>query len=103
MVSVWSEFQQREERAAALAAWIRRGWFNQQVRRGGVGLSKKIIFTGREKWEQFYAGTRDETSSGITWRPNPHLLLDLQESYNCWELLFEFANVSYQRVNLVFS
>ena len=45
-------------------------------------LSKRIIFTGREKWGKFYSGTRNETSGGITWRPNPHLLVDLSESYN---------------------
>ena len=45
-------------------------------------LSKKLIFTGREKWGKFYTGTRYETSGGATWRPNPHLLIDLQESYN---------------------
>jgi hypothetical protein len=45
-------------------------------------LSKKIIFTGREKWGKFYTGTRNETSGGITWRPNPHFLLDFSESYN---------------------
>jgi hypothetical protein len=36
-------------------------------------LSKKVIFTGREKWGKFYSGTRDETSGGTTWRPNPYL------------------------------
>ena len=45
-------------------------------------LSKPVIFTVREKWGKFYTGTRYETSGGITWRPSPHLLLDLQESYN---------------------
>jgi hypothetical protein len=45
-------------------------------------LSKPVVFTFREKWGKFYSGTRYETSGGITWRPNPHLLLDLQESYN---------------------
>lgn len=45
-------------------------------------LSKPVIFTFQEKWGKFYTGTRYETSGGITWRPNPHLLLDLQESYN---------------------
>ena len=45
-------------------------------------LSKRIVFTGREKWGDFYSGTRYETSGGITWRPNPHVLIDLAESYN---------------------
>ncbi|HSQ20725.1 MAG TPA: DUF5916 domain-containing protein, partial [Blastocatellia bacterium] len=45
-------------------------------------LSKRIVFTGREKWGKFYSGTRYETSGGITWRPNSHLLVDLLESYN---------------------
>jgi hypothetical protein len=45
-------------------------------------LSKRIVFTGREKWGDFYSGKRYETSGGVTWRPNAHLLLDLSESYN---------------------
>jgi hypothetical protein len=45
-------------------------------------LSKRIVFTGREKWGGFYWGTRYETSGGISWRPNSHLLVDLSESYN---------------------
>jgi len=45
-------------------------------------LSKRIVFRVREKWGDFYSGTRYETSGGITWRPNSHLLVDLSESYN---------------------
>lgn len=45
-------------------------------------LSKPIVFTVRQRWGAFYSGRRYETSGGITWRPNPHLLLDLSESYN---------------------
>ena len=45
-------------------------------------LSKRIVFNMREKWGDFYSGRRYETSGGITWRPNSHLLLDLSESYN---------------------
>ena len=45
-------------------------------------LSKRIVFHGREKWGDFYSGKRYETSGGITWRPNSHLLVDLSESYN---------------------
>ena len=45
-------------------------------------LSKRIVFNAREKWGHFYSGNRYETSGGMTWRPNPHLLLDLSESYN---------------------
>src|SRR6266851_801152 len=45
-------------------------------------LSKRIIFHGREKWGDFYSGKRYETSGGVTWRPNSHLLVDLSESYN---------------------
>ena len=45
-------------------------------------LSKPIVFNVREKWGDFYSGKRYETSGGITWRPNTHLLVDLSESYN---------------------
>jgi len=45
-------------------------------------LSKRIVFHGREKWGDFYSGKRYETSGGVTWRPNSHLLVDLAESYN---------------------
>jgi Domain of unknown function (DUF5916)/Carbohydrate family 9 binding domain-like len=44
--------------------------------------SKPIVFNVREKWGDFYSGQRYETSGGITWRPNPHVLVDLIESYN---------------------
>ena len=45
-------------------------------------LSKRIVFNAREKWGDFYSGKRYETSGGITWRPNSHLLVQLSESYN---------------------
>ena len=45
-------------------------------------LSKPIVFTMREKWGDFYSGKRYETTAGITWRPNAHLLVDLSESHN---------------------
>ncbi len=45
-------------------------------------LSKPVVFTVREKWGNFYSGKRYETSGGVTWRPNSHLLVDLAESYN---------------------
>jgi hypothetical protein len=45
-------------------------------------LSKRIVFNVREQWGDFYSGKRYETSGGITWRPNPHVLIDLSESYN---------------------
>src|SRR5213593_4818354 len=45
-------------------------------------LSKRIVFTGREKWGRFYSGTRYETSGGISWWPNSHLRVVLSESYN---------------------
>jgi len=45
-------------------------------------LSKRVVFAGREKWGGFYSGNRYETSGGVTWRPNSHLLVDLSESFN---------------------
>jgi hypothetical protein len=45
-------------------------------------LSKRIVFNVREQWGDFYSGKRYETSGGVTWRPNAHLLLDVSESYN---------------------
>jgi uncharacterized protein DUF5916/cellulose/xylan binding protein with CBM9 domain len=45
-------------------------------------LSKRIVFRVREKWGDFYSGRRYETTGGIAWRPNSHLLVDLSESYN---------------------
>lgn len=45
-------------------------------------LSKRIVFNVHEQWGDFYSGKRYETSGGVTWRPNAHLLLDLSESYN---------------------
>jgi len=31
---------------------------------------------------RFLFGQRYETSGGMTWRPNSHVLVDLSESYN---------------------
>ncbi len=44
--------------------------------------SKRLILTGRYKWGDFYSGKRNEISSGITFRPNPHLLFDFSNSFN---------------------
>lgn len=44
--------------------------------------SKRLVFTAREKWGDFYSGSLYETSAGITWRPNEHFLLDINDSYN---------------------
>ena len=44
--------------------------------------SKEIVFNGRYKWGDFYSGKRDEISSGITYRPNAHLLFDFSDSFN---------------------
>jgi hypothetical protein len=44
--------------------------------------SKKFIFSGRYKWGKFYSGTRDEYNTGITYRPNKHLLVDLTDALN---------------------
>jgi hypothetical protein len=44
--------------------------------------SRKIVFRASEKWGDFYSGTRYETQGGLTLRPNPHLLVDLIDTYN---------------------
>ncbi|MBX3295860.1 MAG: carbohydrate binding family 9 domain-containing protein [Acidobacteria bacterium] len=44
--------------------------------------SRKIVFTGRYKWGDFYSGKRDEYSVGIAYRPNKHLLFDFSDNYN---------------------
>ncbi|MBA4184803.1 MAG: carbohydrate binding family 9 domain-containing protein [Acidobacteria bacterium] len=44
--------------------------------------SKKIGFTTRYKWGEFYTGKRDEFSAGISYRPNEHFLFDFSDSYN---------------------
>lgn len=44
--------------------------------------SKRIGFSFSERWGDFYSGSRTETSAGITLRPNEHLLLDLNDTYN---------------------
>ena len=56
--------------------------FNRPILSFTSDLSKPVVFNVREKWGDFYSGKRYETSGGITWRPNAHLLLDLSESYN---------------------
>ena len=44
--------------------------------------SRRIVFIASEKWGDFYSGTRSETQAGLTIRPNPHLLIDLTNTYN---------------------
>ncbi len=56
--------------------------FNRPIVEFTSDLSKKVIFTAREKWGKFYTGTRYETSGGIQLRPNAHLFFDFGESYN---------------------
>ena len=56
--------------------------FNRPILEFTSDLSKRVIFTAREKWGKFYTGTRYETSGGIQWRPNAHLFFDFGESYN---------------------
>ena len=44
--------------------------------------SKPLVLTGRYKWGDFYSGKRDEITAGATFRPNPHLLFDISDSFN---------------------
>jgi hypothetical protein len=56
--------------------------FNRPIVSFTSDQSKRIVFEAREKWGDFYSGRRYETSAGITWRPNEHILLNLVDSYN---------------------
>ena len=56
--------------------------FNRPILEFTSDLSKKVIFTAREKWGKFYTGTLYETSGGIQLRPNAHLFFDFGESYD---------------------
>lgn len=67
--------------------------------------SKRIVFTGRYKWGDFYSGKLDELSAGITYRPNAHLLFDFSHAYNNARLRqgdFE-TNLFAGRINYNFS
>jgi hypothetical protein len=44
--------------------------------------SKRVVFNVSEKWGDFYSGKRYETSAGITFRPNEHLLFEVSDSFN---------------------
>ena len=44
--------------------------------------SRTLGFKVRYKWGDFYTGTRDEVSGGLTYRPSAHLLFDFSDSYN---------------------
>src|SRR5262249_9128831 len=44
--------------------------------------SRRVVLTAGEKWGDFYSGTRSETQAGLRLRPNPHLLIDLTDTYN---------------------
>jgi hypothetical protein len=56
--------------------------FNRRIVEFSSDSSKQLILTGRYKWGDFYSGNRDEISGGIIFRPNPHLLFDLSNSFN---------------------
>ena len=56
--------------------------FNRPILEFTSDLSKRVIFTAREKWGKFYTGTLYETSGGIQLRPNAHLFFDFGESYD---------------------
>ncbi len=68
--------------------------FNRPILEFTSDLSKRVIFTAREKWGKFYTGTRYETSGGIQWRPNAHLFFDFGESYNKVHLREGYFNTS---------
>jgi hypothetical protein len=67
--------------------------------------SKRIVFTGRYIWGDFYNGKREEISGGITFRPNPHLLFDFSDSFNKVKLVQGnfTTNLLVGRVNYNFS
>ncbi len=67
--------------------------------------SKRIVLTGRYKWGDFYSGTLRETSAGITFRPNEHLLVELSNSFNRVKLREGnfTTNLVFGRVNYNFS
>jgi hypothetical protein len=44
--------------------------------------SKRLGFSARAKWGDFYSGDRFETSGSIVARPNEHFNMELNESYN---------------------
>lgn len=44
--------------------------------------SKRLVLSGRYKWGNFYSGKRDEITAGATFRPNAHLLFDINDSFN---------------------
>jgi hypothetical protein len=67
--------------------------------------SKRLVFTGRYKWGDFYNGRRDEITAGMTFRPNAHLLFDFNDSFNSVRLpQGEFTtNLVAGRINYNFS
>lgn len=44
--------------------------------------SKRFVFNISEKFGDFYSGKRYETIGGFTFRPNPHLLFEISNSFN---------------------
>ena len=64
-----------------------------------------MVFNARQKWGTFYSGNRYETSGGITWRPNAHVLVDVSDRYNSVHLRegdFK-TNLMTGRINFNFS
>lgn len=56
--------------------------FNRMIASAHSDQSRPLVLTAREKWGGFYGGRRYETGASATVRPNEHVLLALEESYN---------------------
>ncbi|MBI3554424.1 MAG: carbohydrate binding family 9 domain-containing protein [Elusimicrobia bacterium] len=56
--------------------------FNRMIASVHSDRGRRVVLSAREKWGDFYGGRRYETSASATFRPNEHLLLSLEDSYN---------------------
>lgn len=56
--------------------------FNRMSVSAHSDQSRPLVLTAHEKWGDFYGGRRYETGGSAAVRPNEHVLLTLEESYN---------------------
>ncbi|MGQ9897853.1 MAG: DUF5916 domain-containing protein [Acidobacteriota bacterium] len=60
--------------------------FNRHGASFGTDRSQRFVFDAGGSWGEFYDGQRKEVSAGLTWRPDAHLSLGVNHSFNTVQL-----------------
>ncbi|MBK8594126.1 MAG: carbohydrate binding family 9 domain-containing protein [Holophagales bacterium] len=57
-------------------------WNRRHAVEAGSSRANPFFASGGVEWGTFYGGNLETWSGQLSWRPNPHLLVDLTEEYN---------------------